>query len=60
MFSEMSQTKKDTYSMLSLLSEIYKVKQMTITQQKQIQRYREQTSGYQEREVWTDKIMVCI
>ena len=49
-FSEMSQTEKDEYCMMSLICEILKIKQANIvyiTKQRQTHRYREQTSGYQ-------------
>ena len=44
MVSEISQTEKDKYSMLSLILES-KNKLVNITKQKQTHRYREQTSG---------------
>ena len=49
-FSEISQTEKDEYCMMSLICEILKIKQANIvyiTKQRQTHRYREQTSGYQ-------------
>ena len=47
MLSEISQTERDKYSMLLLICGSQKIKQMHITKQKQMHRYREQTSGYQ-------------
>ena len=48
MLREVSQTEKDKYCMFSLHVESNKSnKQMNLTKQKQIHKYREQTSGYQ-------------
>ena len=47
MLSEIIQTEKDKYSRLSLICRILKNKQMDITKQKQIHRYRKQNSCYQ-------------
>ena len=47
MLSEISQTEKDKYCMLSLICGTWKMEQTNITKQKQTHRYSEQTSGYQ-------------
>ena len=48
MLSEISQTKKDKYCVISLNVESKKYnKLVNITKKKQTHRYREQTSGYQ-------------
>ena len=47
MLSEISQTEKEKYCMISLTFGIYKIKLVSITKQKPTHRYREQTSGYQ-------------
>ena len=53
--SEVSQTEKDKYHMISLICRILKKKkiQMNVfTKQKQTHRQRKQTYGYQRGEVW--------
>ena len=46
--SEVSQTEKDKYYMISLICGIYKITQMNLfTKQKQTHRHRKQTYGYQ-------------
>ena len=47
MLSEISQIEEDKYSMISLTCGIKKIELVNITKNKQIHRYREQTSGYQ-------------
>ena len=46
MLSEISQTEKDKYHMISLICAIYKNKTKEQTKQKQIHRYRDEISGY--------------
>ena len=48
MLSEISQTYKDKYCMISLICGIYKIQQTSeYNKKKQTHTYREQTSGYQ-------------
>ena len=47
MLSEISQIEEDKYSMISLTCGIKKIELVNITKNKQIHRYREQTSDYQ-------------
>ena len=51
-FYEVAQTEEDKYCMFSLICGILKIKQMSITKQKQTYRYRKHTSGYQRGEGW--------
>ena len=46
LLSEISQTEKNRYCMISLLCGIEKYKLVNITKKKQTHKYREQTSGY--------------
>ena len=57
MTTEISQTEKDKYSMISLTCAILKSKinGTNITKEKQIHRYREQIGGCQKGEGWEDK-----
>ena len=50
--SEISQTEKDKYHMISLICAIYKNKTKEQTKQKQIHRYRDEISGYRGEGVW--------
>ena len=45
MLSDINQAEKDKYCMISLICGIWKKKRTNVTEQEQINRYREQTGG---------------